>query len=405
MINGKCQIKFKPDSGSEITLLGLNHYKTLCKKGNLSLPLRSSDRKIYAVNKTAVMNIHGCFTATLASPTNKVQADIYVLKEDMPEAPLLSEDMLLKLGFMAYSATGAFARSVKTYRADRQSENSALDTEDDISDEEFQRRLDALHEKYAHVFKGIGLYKHGAVDLKLKPDATPFIARPIPCPLHLRPKASERFDQMKEEGIVKKVHSNEVVKFCSSMLIVPKPNKPNEPRIVVSFKELNARLEPLAKTPTPRVEDFLQVIRTFKYFFKVDLRHAFWQIPLTERASRLCCVSTFEGVYRFLRLVMGLMNASDHFDDCIRRTLAHLKDCISSRDDILGGGTTRLRMLQEYERVLEALSNAGLTLDPTKRHIGIDGDFILWTSFQQERDAARPRESCCTQDSSNSNQC
>ena len=60
-----------------------------------------------------------------------------------------------------------------------------IDTEQDLSDKEFNTLVDKLHTKYKKVFEGIGRCKHKTIDSEVKPGSVPFVLRVIPCPIYL----------------------------------------------------------------------------------------------------------------------------------------------------------------------------------------------------------------------------
>ena len=123
--------------------------------------------------------------------------------------------------------------------------------------------------------------------------------------------------------------------------------------------------------PAVGLRDFCRVTQGFQFWFRLDLKDAYHQVEMTERAKDLTIVSTFAGVFFFERLPQGLICAGDIFDQVMESVLINCSNTISIRDDILGGGVTRKAMLKEYAKVLEALAASGLTCDPAKTKVGI----------------------------------
>ena len=155
------------------------------------------------------------------------------------------------------------------------------------------------------------------------------------------------------------------------MLVVQKPNKPGEVRLVVNYKRLNLQLSRTRHVPAVGLRDFCRVTQGFQFWFRLDLKDAYHQLRLSDRAKDLTMVSTFAGVFEWQGLPQGLLCAGDIFDQVMESVLIGCTNTISVRDDILGGHATRKGMLKEYAKVLEALSAAGLTCDPKKTKAGI----------------------------------
>ena len=105
-----------------------------------------------------------------------------------------------------------------------------------------KQEINELHRKFVKVFTGVGQYKHYTADIQVKPGSTPFFQRAAPCPLHLRKPAKERLDYFVKLGILEPLPVGTPVKYASRMLVVPKPNKPDEVRLVADFKRLNLQL-------------------------------------------------------------------------------------------------------------------------------------------------------------------
>ena len=75
-----------------------------------------------------------------------------------------------------------------------------------------------------------------------------------------------------------------------------------------------------------------------KVFSKIDLREAYLQIPVEENSSKLLCINTHRGLYKFDRLVFGIKVAPAIFQqvmdtmlDGFNFTFAYLDIVISSK--------------------------------------------------------------------------
>src|SRR4051794_7021311 len=72
-----------------------------------------------------------------------------------------------------------------------------------------------------------------------------------------------------------------------------------------------------------------------KYFSTIDLKHAFWQIPMREsdkeKTAFICCNRLWE--YR--RMAFGLKNSPATFQRCISKALGENVYSIAYLDDII----------------------------------------------------------------------
>ena len=92
---------------------------------------------------------------------------------------------------------------------------------------------------------------------------------------------------------------------------------------------------------------------------------------LLEKSQNLIIISTFNGLYRWLKLPQGLNISQNHWDHVLHSVLSGCTNTISHRDDLLGGGKTKRECLDEYRKVLTALKTAGITFDPNKTQLGL----------------------------------
>ena len=254
------EIQFEADSGSDINLFSRTCFRYYCKQIKRRPKLNKCDKPIYAANDTAINSI-GYFYATISNPFKSVKSRIYVMSQENEDAPLMSRYDLFNLGYIKIDPTGKFA-------AKKVSEDG------NMTDEEFEKELAAIHKEFAQVFMGVGTYKHHEVDLQVKEDTEPFILRAIPCPIHLRPKALKRLKEFVEFGILEEVENGYPCQYVSPLLVLLKPNG-QDIRLVCNFRKLNSVLIRSRHVPAVGLNDFRRVTRNFKYFFKVDCKDAF----------------------------------------------------------------------------------------------------------------------------------
>ena len=100
--------------------------------------------------------------------------------------------------------------------------------------------------------------------------------------------------------------------------------------------------------------------------FKLDLSNAYLQLPLAESSKEFLTIISHMGLHRFNRLPFGVASAPAIFQRTMETLLRGLRGVSVYLDDILITGATVAEHLENLERVLERLAEAGLRLDQDK---------------------------------------
>ena len=145
--------------------------------------------------------------------------------------------------------------------------------------------------------------------IKLVDDATLYhcgVARRVLLPLHA--KVTEELARMEEMGII--VRETGPSDWCSPMVPVRKPN--GRVRICEDLKKRNGNIK-RENFPLPTVEDTLARLAGCTVFSTLDANSGFWQVSLTESASKLTTFITPVGRFQFLRMPFGITSAPEIF--------------------------------------------------------------------------------------------
>ena len=76
----------------------------------------------------------------------------------------------------------------------------------------------------------------------------------------------------------------------------------------------------LDKYQIPKVNDLFAKLGKGKYFSKLDLSHAYQQLPLEESLKMYVVVNTHKGLFQFTRLPFGISSAPGIFQRVIETT-------------------------------------------------------------------------------------
>ena len=111
--------------------------------------------------------------------------------------------------------------------------------------------------------------------------------------------------------------------------------KSKEIRVYVYFSTgLNAALKDY-HYPLPCPEEVFNKLNEGNIFSKIDLSEAYLQIPVEENRSKLLCINTQRGLYKFDRLVFGIKVAPAIFQQVIYTILGGFDFTFAYLDDIV----------------------------------------------------------------------
>ena len=223
----------------------------------------------------------------------------------------------------------------------------------DISNEVFQ--------KYPKLFEGVGSFGE-PYEIKLKDEYTPVIT-PVRRVHFSRKKAfRQALDAAESLGVVSKVeHPTE---FVNSVVLTAKPN--GEVRFCLDPRGLNKAIR---REPYPILtrEEIFAELAGAKFFTQLDLKSAYWQMPLHEDSKDLTTFGTPFGRYRYNVVPFGINSASDL---CQNRVEKHLvkgeSNVLAHQDNILIWGEDALSHDRKLEQVLQNAAQCGATFNPDK---------------------------------------
>lgn len=231
----------------------------------------------------------------------------------------------------------------------------------------FQKKdLFKLLTKYHSLFDGtLGKWKGEPYNIELKPDATPYHARPFPIPKCHEQTLKLEIQRLCDLGVLKKVNRSE---WAAPTFIIPK--KDGTVRFISDFRQLNQRIK-RKPYPIPKIQDLLLKLEGFKYATSLDLNMGYYHISLTPFSKSLCTIVLPHGKYEYQRLPMGLCNSPDIFQERMSTLISDLEYCRAYIDDLLiiskGGWDQHLAHL---ETILQRLQQKGLKINANKSSFG-----------------------------------
>ena len=223
--------------------------------------------------------------------------------------------------------------------------------------------LEALLQKYTSVFQdelGLASEKFTA-KIYVDPEAEPKFRKARPVPYSQRNKLHAEIDRLEQEGIIEPIEFSE---WAAPIVSVTKPN--GSLRICGDYKVTVNPVSKLDKYPLPRIEDLFSQLEGGKMYSKLDLAHAYQQIPLDEASKKYTTINTTKGLYQFTRLPFGISSAPAIFQRIMESILGGVPGTAIYLDDVVVTGKTEEGHLTNLEEVLNRLERAGLRLNRSK---------------------------------------
>ncbi|XP_064479849.1 uncharacterized protein LOC135393304 [Ornithodoros turicata] len=180
-------------------------------------------------------------------------------------------------------------------------------------------------------------------------------------PVAWQREIQETVEKMEAAGIIRRSTSA----WCSPLQPVRKAD--GSVRICVDYRELNKR--ELGNAAPLR--DMREILRSFAgstVYTTLDLRHGYWQVPMSEESIPYTAFQGPNGLYEFTRMPFGLKCAPGVFQGIMERILTGLvgRTCWVYLDDIIIFASGREELEQRLTEVLERLEQSGLTCNLEK---------------------------------------
>ena len=184
-------------------------------------------------------------------------------------------------------------------------------------------------------------------------------ARPIPLPMIQ--KVNEELSRLQEKGIIKPVSSSS----CASPVVWVR-KRDGTLRMCADFKvHVNECLQS-DSYPLPAIETIFAGMSHAKVFATLDLKEAYWQVPLDANSRKLCTINTSKGLFELTRLPKGMKNSASIFQRVIESVLEGIPDVVVYQDDILVHATTPDQLAKRLSTIFRRFEEKGVTVNQSK---------------------------------------
>lgn len=191
-------------------------------------------------------------------------------------------------------------------------------------------------------------------------NARPFRQRQYMLSPAIQAELHKEIDAMLKLGVIKPSKSP----WCSPVLMVRKKN--GEYRFCFDGRQLN-KVTVKDAFALPFIDSILSRLRDARYLSSIDLKKAFWQIPL-ETSSREKTAFSVQGrgLFEFVVMPFGLVNSPQTFQRAIEQVLG--SDLLNGRvfcylDDLCIATSTFEEHIEVLDIVYNKLRVAGFTIN------------------------------------------
>ncbi|CAH8582717.1 unnamed protein product [Dicrocoelium dendriticum] len=222
--------------------------------------------------------------------------------------------------------------------------------------------LSDLQIQYPKLFEQtIGRAPSSVHRICLKQDAKPVaIAHPRPIPLARREAVSSALRQMIADDLIEPINCSEWVHPMVTVL-----KKDGTVRICNDLQALNRQIV-VEKFVLPTADELIVKLAGARYFSKLDLRKAFFHMPLIKESRPLTAFLTMDGLFQYKVLPMGLSSAPAAWQKFMVHSFANLPGQIVYMDDICVFGRTPEEHDSRLHAVLRRLHDLNLRLNLEK---------------------------------------
>ena len=177
---------------------------------------------------------------------------------------------------------------------------------------------------------------------------------------------SSEVNEMLKKGAIKEI-DNENCKFLSNIFLVPKKN--GQLRPVINLKFLN-KFVVYEKFKQETIKTVLDLIQENDYFCSIDLKDAYWSLPLSDKSQEYVVFEWNNKYYAFVVLPFGLSSSPRVFTKIMKPVFAFIRfqgvRCTFYLDDSLILHQEKEKCLLHDKLVRDQLSDLGFVVNVEK---------------------------------------
>nr|CAI5849022.1 unnamed protein product [Callosobruchus analis] len=318
-IIGGIQTDVLIDSGCRLNLLTDKTWEYLKKKKVKAFnQIKRPEKTLLAYGSSTPLDVKGSFESIIEANGNKVHATFYVIAGGTRN--LLGKITATQLGVLKIGI------EINT-----------------VGSQPFPKFKDTLIEI--------------PIDEAVKPVSQPYRRIPIP----IEKKVEQKIQELLDCDIIEEVQGSS--RWVSPIVPVLKPD--GELRVCVDMRRANVAIMK-ENHPLPSIDLLLPKIRKAKWFSKLDIKNAFYQVELHPNSRYITTFMTSKGLYQYKRLMFGITCAPELFQKILERKIIHCDGALNFIDDILVFGENEKNHDDRLSKVLDTLKKNNVLLNEKK---------------------------------------
>ena len=177
--------------------------------------------------------------------------------------------------------------------------------------------LQQVLSQHAEVFREeLGKLQGTTAKIHVDGNTRPGFEKPRQVPFAIREKVERKLERLQALGILRPMQFSDW-----ATPIVPVRKSDGGVRICGAYKITVNRAAKLERYPIPRIEELFASLSGGKTFSKLDLSHAYLQVPLDEQSQKYVTINTHKGLFRYKRLPFGIASAPSIFQRVMENLL------------------------------------------------------------------------------------
>lgn len=313
------------DSGAGANCIGKNAMEFLARRRAKIIAIRNQNIKTANGSETAV-------TGTITLPVEwegKVRDMQFLIVPDLHQQMYFGIDFwrVFELCLVSPSETDKVAVDVLS-EGEKVEEVCIEADQHELSEDEVKKLQDIKAMFPSFEILGLGRTDLEEHVIEIENEKVPIKQRHYPISPVKQEALYKQLDRMLENAVIEESNSS----WSSPMTLVQKTGKD---RACLDARKVNERMVKDAY-PLPHIEGILSRLQDTQYISAIDLKDAFWQIPL-EKESRKFTAFTVPGrpLYQFTVMPFGLCNAAQRMcrlmDKVIPARIREFFFCVSGR--------------------------------------------------------------------------